>query len=152
MASAYAQPLVAREKLGSTAIGKGIALPHGKTECLPSPVAAAAVLRSPANFNTPDGVEVDVVIAFLSPDGPPKDLGRIADIVRELRSDEVRLALRRARKLAVSGAFSRWYEVEFHLRYTDRLPKPRDLFEGRSIRSEIDENLRARAQNQGTPK
>ncbi|WP_412033103.1 PTS sugar transporter subunit IIA [Nitratireductor aquimarinus] len=95
-ASAYAQPLLAREKLGSTAIGKGIALPHGKAECLSGPVAAAAVLRSPANFDTPDGVEVDVVIAFLSPDGPPKDLDRIRNIVRELRSDEVRQAIRTA--------------------------------------------------------
>lgn len=59
--------------------------------------------------------------------------------------------LRRARKLAVSGAFSRWYEVEFHLRYKDRLPNARDLFEDRSIRSEIDD-ICARAQSQGTPK
>lgn len=42
--------------------------------------------------------------------------------------------LRRARKLAVSGEFSRWYEIEFHLRYNDRLPRARDLFEDRSIR------------------
>ncbi len=93
-ASAYAQPLIAREKLGSTAIGKGIALPHGKAECLSRPAAVAAVLRSPVNFQDPDGVEVDVVIAFLSPDGPPKDLDRLASIVRELRRDEVRQAFR----------------------------------------------------------
>lgn len=95
-ASAYAQPLLAREKLGSTAIGKGIALPHGKAECLSVPVAAAAVLRSPVNFQAPDGIDVDVVIAFLSPDGPPRDIGRIGDMVRELRSDEVRQAFRTA--------------------------------------------------------
>lgn len=59
--------------------------------------------------------------------------------------------LRRARRLAASGAFSRWYEIEFHLRYNDRLPKARDLFEDRSIRSEIDD-ICARAQKQGMPK
>lgn len=95
-ASAYAKPLLAREKLGSTAIGKGIALPHGKAECLSRPAAVAAVLHSPVNFQAPDGIDVDVVIAFLSPDGPPRDIGRIGDIVRELRSDEVRQAFRTA--------------------------------------------------------
>ncbi len=69
----------------------------------------------------------------------------------EIRMRDRDELLRRARKLAVSGEFSRWYEVEFHLRYKDRLPKARDLFEDRSIRSEIDD-ICARAQNQGTPK
>ena len=95
--AAYAEPLLAREKLGSTAIGNGVALPHGKAD-LPGPVAAAAVLREPVNFPTPDGVDVDVVIALLSPDGPPKDyLGRISSIVKELHNDEVIRAFRSAR-------------------------------------------------------
>ncbi len=95
--AAYVGPLLAREKLGSTAIGKGVALPHGTAEFLPGPVAAAAVLRESVNFPTPDGVEVDVVIAFLSPDGPHKDLGRISSIVKELRNDEVIRTFRSAR-------------------------------------------------------
>lgn len=93
--AAYAEPLLAREKLGSTAIGKGVALPHGKAECLTAPAAAAAVLREPVNFPTPDGVDVDVVIAFLSP-GPPGDLGRISRIVKELRNDGILQAFRSA--------------------------------------------------------
>ena len=95
--AAYAKPLLAREKLGSTAIGKGVALPHGMAECLSGPVAVAAVLREPVNFPTPDGIDVDVVIAFLSPDGPPRDLGRISSIVKELHNDEVIRAFRSAR-------------------------------------------------------
>lgn len=96
--AAYAEPLLAREKLGCTAIGNGVALPHGKAECLPGPVAAAAILRQPANFPTPDGVDVDVVIAFLSPDGPPKDyFSTISSIVKEMHNDEVIRAFRSAR-------------------------------------------------------
>jgi nitrogen PTS system EIIA component len=92
----YADPLLLREKLGSTAIGRGIALPHGKVEQLPSPVAAAAVLRDAGCFPAPDGIDVDIVIAFLSPDGPPEDLPRIASIVKELRNDRIARAFRTA--------------------------------------------------------
>ena len=65
----------------------------------------------------------------------------------EIHMRERSRLLRRARKLAASGNFSRWYEVEFHLRYKDRLPKARDLFEDRSVRSEIDQ-ICARKQSQ----
>ncbi len=95
-ASSYAEPLLEREKLGSTAIGKGIALPHGKLPAMPRPAAAVAVLQQSCSFPTPDDVDVDIVIAFLSPDGPPEDLSRIAGIVRELRSGKVVEALRKA--------------------------------------------------------
>ena len=94
--SEYADPLLEREKLGSTAIGRGIALPHGKLATLHQPAAAVAVLKQACSFPTPDNVEVDIVIAFLSPDGPPQDLTRIADIVRELRDGKVAEAFRSA--------------------------------------------------------
>ena len=94
--SDYADPLLEREKLGSTAIGKGIALPHGKMTGLSRPAAAVAVLKQTCNFPTPDNVDVDVVIALLSPDGPPRDVTRIGDIVRELRDGKVVEAFRSA--------------------------------------------------------
>lgn len=94
--SGYAEPLLEREKLGSTAIGKGIALPHGKMTALKRPAAAVAVLKQTCKFPTPDNVDVDIVIAFLSPDGPPQDVTRIGDIVRELRDAKVVEALRTA--------------------------------------------------------
>ncbi|WP_198174355.1 PTS sugar transporter subunit IIA [Mesorhizobium xinjiangense] len=92
----YAKPLLAREKLGSSAIGKGIALPHGKAGCLQSPAAAAVVLQDPGCFPSPDGIDVDIVIAFLSPDGTSEDLSTIASIVKELRKDKVARAFRSA--------------------------------------------------------
>lgn len=95
-ASGYADPLLEREKLGSTAIGKGIALPHGKMTALSRPAAAVAVLKQTCTFPTPDNVGVDIVIAFLSPDGPPQDVTRIGDIVRELRDEKVVEAFRSA--------------------------------------------------------
>ena len=94
--SNYADPLLEREKLGSTAIGKGIALPHGKMTALSRPAAAMAVLKQTCKFPTPDNVDVDIVIAFLSPDGPPQDVKRIGDIVRELRDGKVVEAIRTA--------------------------------------------------------
>ena len=94
--SSYAEPLLEREKLGSTAIGKGIALPHATLKSMREPAAALAVLESTCKFPTPDDVGVDIVIAFLSPDGPPTDLNRIAGIVRELREKTVVDALRSA--------------------------------------------------------
>ncbi len=95
-ASGYAELLLDREKLGSTAIGKGIALPHGKMTALHRPAAAVAVLKQSCKFPTPDNVDVDIVIAFLSPDGPPQDLKRIGEIVRELRNEKVVEAFRSA--------------------------------------------------------
>ena len=94
--SSYAEPLLEREKLGSTAIGRGIALPHATLRSMREPAAALAVLESTCKFPTPDDVGVDIVIAFLSPDGPPTDLNRIAGIVRELREKAVVDALRSA--------------------------------------------------------
>jgi len=41
-------------------------------------------------------MDVDIVVAFVSPDGPPEDLPRIAGIVKELRNDEVASAFRSA--------------------------------------------------------
>src|SRR5690606_13654661 len=93
----YAGPLLAREKLGATAIGKGVALPHARAEFLSSPVAAAAVLSEPICIPAPNGLEVDVVIALISPDGPPADIRRISAIVKELRQEQVINVFRTAR-------------------------------------------------------
>lgn len=94
--SGYAEPLLEREKLGSTAIGKGIALPHGKLDTLRQPAAAVAVLKQSCSFPTPDNVDVDIVIAILSPDRSPQDLARIAGIVKVLRDSKVVDAFRSA--------------------------------------------------------
>lgn len=59
--------LVDRERLGSTGIGNGVAVPHGRMECLDSPLAALATLERPVTFGSPDDAPVDVVLALLWP-------------------------------------------------------------------------------------
>ena len=78
--------LVAREKLGTTAIGNGVGLPHAKLEGIDRPVGALLLLREPLSTNTPDGVQVDLFICFLSPT-VGSDFASLARIVRSLRDD-----------------------------------------------------------------
>lgn len=90
------EALSAREKLGSTAIGNGVALPHATSEAVSEPVAAMLVLEEPLACSTPDDVPVSVFIGFLAPSGG-RDLGTLAHIVKRLRDDGVLRALRSAR-------------------------------------------------------
>ena len=62
------EALLKRERLGSTALGKGIALPHGRIEALRSPLACVATLQSGVDFDAPDGMPVDIVFALAMPE------------------------------------------------------------------------------------
>ena len=54
-----------REKLGSTGIGDGIALPHATLPKVSATVTLLATLESPVEFDSPDGVAVDLVVLVL---------------------------------------------------------------------------------------
>lgn len=56
-----------RERLGSTGLGKGIALPHGRLEGLGSPVIAVAKLSNPIDYDAIDGQPVWLAICLLVP-------------------------------------------------------------------------------------
>lgn len=60
--------LLAREKLGSTAIGYGVAIPHGRVKGLREAVGAFVRLKSPAPFDAPDGQPVSLIFALLAPE------------------------------------------------------------------------------------
>lgn len=60
--------LVAREKLGSTGLGHGVALPHGRMPQVESAVGAAATLANGVDFDAPDGEPVDLVVALIVPE------------------------------------------------------------------------------------
>ncbi len=62
------QTLVRREQLGSTAVGHGIALPHGRMAGLERPLAAFSRLREPTDFDALDDQPVSLVFALLVPD------------------------------------------------------------------------------------
>jgi len=60
--------LFAREKLGSTGLGHGVAIPHGRIKGLKDPVGAFVRLASPVPFEAPDGKPVNMVFVLLVPE------------------------------------------------------------------------------------
>lgn len=59
--------LFAREKLGSTALGQGVALPHGRLKGLKNPAAVLLRPVEPIPFDAPDGLPVTLIVALLVP-------------------------------------------------------------------------------------
>ncbi|KNH10219.1 PTS system nitrogen-specific IIA component, PtsN [Candidatus Burkholderia brachyanthoides] len=57
--------LFARERLGSTGLGEGVAIPHGRTKGLKQPLAAFVRLAEPVAFESPDGQPVSLLMIFL---------------------------------------------------------------------------------------
>jgi len=66
--SRVAASLAAREKLGSTGLGQGIAIPHGRIPHLPAATGAFVRLRAPIPFDAPDGKPVDQLFVLLVPE------------------------------------------------------------------------------------
>ncbi|MFQ5642129.1 MAG: PTS IIA-like nitrogen regulatory protein PtsN [Thiogranum sp.] len=60
--------LVARERLGSTGLGNGVALPHGRLRSLKQPIAALLTLRQGIDFDAIDRQPVDLLYALLVPE------------------------------------------------------------------------------------
>ncbi|MCB1739733.1 MAG: PTS sugar transporter subunit IIA [Gammaproteobacteria bacterium] len=65
---AVSERLVARERLGSTALGHGVAIPHGRVSGAPEAVAAFVKLTEGVDFESPDGQPVDLIIGLLVPE------------------------------------------------------------------------------------
>lgn len=78
--------VVAREKLGSTGVGKGIAIPHARLKDCPRVIGLFAQLHQPIGFESLDDQPVDLVFMLLSPDTAGADhLQALASISRLLR-------------------------------------------------------------------
>lgn len=60
--------LFAREKLGSTGLGQGIAIPHGRLKHLREAVGAMIRMREPVPFDAPDGLPVSLIFVLLVPE------------------------------------------------------------------------------------
>ena len=89
------ETLLTREKLGSTGIGQGIAIPHGKVATLPRVYGLFARLATPVEFDSIDGRPVDLVFALLAPEHAGADhLKALAKISRLLRDPDVVAKLR----------------------------------------------------------
>jgi len=87
--------LLQREKLGSTGVGNGVAIPHGKLAKLNSVFGLFARLERPVDFEALDGQPVDLVFLLLAPEGAGADhLKALARVARLLRDPEVARKLR----------------------------------------------------------
>jgi len=74
--------LAARERLGCTGLGHGVAIPHGRVDFISKPIGAAITLKDPIDFDAADDQPVDIVIGLLIPenevDGHLKILASLA--------------------------------------------------------------------------
>ena len=96
-ASVIAEALNARELLGSTGMGSGIAIPHARLPALQRPLGVFARLRAPMDFDAIDGNRVDLVFLLLLPAQAQGDhLNVLACVARRLRDERVTAALRKA--------------------------------------------------------
>src|SRR5437667_5595350 len=90
--------LLQREKLGSTGVGNGIAIPHGKLPKLGKLFGLFARLERPVDFEALDGQPVDLVFLLLAPEGAGADhLKALARVARLLRDPDVARKLRESR-------------------------------------------------------
>ena len=90
------ETVLQRERLGSTGVGNGIAIPHGKLAGVERLMGVFARLENPVDFDAIDGEPVDLVFLLLAPENAGADhLKALSRIARTLR-DPVRVERLRA--------------------------------------------------------
>ena len=106
--------LFSRERLGSTGLGHGVAIPHGRIKGLKAPMAAVLQLAHPIGFDAPDEQAVNLLIFLLVPEAATQKHLEILSEIAEMLSDA---ALRD--KLAASasadelhGLIVRWQSAQ----------------------------------------
>lgn len=80
--------LNAREDLGSTALGAGVDIPHGRVKGLKNPIAAFVKLKEPIEFAAPDGEAVSILIFLLVPEKATQQHLEILSSIAQLLSDQ----------------------------------------------------------------
>lgn len=84
-----------RERLGSTGVGEGVAIPHARLEGLSKPLGAFARLAEPVDFEALDDRPCDLVFLLLAPMAAGADhLRALAAVSRAFREPSIRAALR----------------------------------------------------------
>ena len=81
------QALLERERLGSTGLGKGVAIPHARIPALTENLACMMVLTKPVDYDAADHQPVDIIFGLLIPEGGDQyhleHLARLAEILRD---------------------------------------------------------------------
>ncbi len=108
--------LFARERLGSTGLGHGVAIPHGRIKGLKAPLAAVFQLAVPIGFDAPDEQAVRLLIFLLVPEAATQKHLEILSEIAELLSDS---GLREHLKLSSSATdlhqlISTWHSTHTH--------------------------------------
>lgn len=98
--------LFSRERLGSTGLGHGVAIPHGRIKGLKSPMSAVFQLETPIVFDAPDDLPVRLMIFLLVPEAATqKHLEILSEIAEMLSDAELR------EKLTVTADSSQLYAL-----------------------------------------
>lgn len=79
--------LFARERLGSTGLGHGVAIPHGRIKGLKNPLAAVLRVQQPIPFDAPDDEPVSLLIFLLVPEAATQRHLEILSEIAEMLSD-----------------------------------------------------------------
>ena len=96
--AAIADSLRQRERMGSTAIGHGVAIPHGRSDAFDDTRAAFLRLQPAVDFDSSDGVPVDLVFAMAVPEHfTQQHLQLLSDLAERFADAGFRAALRAAR-------------------------------------------------------
>ena len=108
--------LFARERLGSTGLGHGVAIPHGRIKGLKSPLAAVFQLAAPIGFDAPDEQAVRLLIFLLVPEAATQKHLEILSEIAEMLSDS---GLREQLKLSsqttdMHQLIANWHSVHAH--------------------------------------
>lgn len=91
------EALMTREKLGSTGIGGGIAIPHGKLDCVNQPILVFVVSKDPIPFDAIDNQSVDIFCAILIPkEQCQTHLSTLSGIAKLLSQKELTKKIRHA--------------------------------------------------------
>jgi PTS system nitrogen regulatory IIA component len=102
--------LLAREKLGSTGLGQGIAVPHCRATNCSQPLGSLITLASPIDFDAPDDQPVDLIFVLLVPqEAHQQHLDILAGIAGLFQQEEFCHALRAAQDAAqLHGIATSW--------------------------------------------
>lgn len=86
--------LLERERLASTGVGSGVAIPHGRCDGFEGLRAGVIVCPEGVDFEAVDGLPVHILVGIIGPRSmPQKHLAALAGVSRVLRSDATRTAL-----------------------------------------------------------
>ncbi|HKJ77587.1 MAG TPA: PTS IIA-like nitrogen regulatory protein PtsN [Gammaproteobacteria bacterium] len=82
------ESLLSRERLGSTGVGRGVAIPHGRLAGVDRTVGAFVRLDEPVDYDAVDGQPVDLLFALLVPENSTEEHLQLLATLAEMFSDE----------------------------------------------------------------